>query len=286
MLSNPGHNLISQLRRQPVFSFYLSIFLLTLLGTALIFIFHGNIVVQWIVAGSPMFVAVLLTVLLDGRTGIQRLLAHLVHWKVPFYWYLIVLSLPVLYSLVWIFLDALSSGTGLQAGLGSIFVWLRAITHNGPAILVMVLTMAFMEIGEEIGWRGFALDRLLKYQNPLVASVIVGFFWGIWHLPSVLDPTSVLNKAPLPYSLSLFTLGTIVFSFVFTWLWQKTGGSLPVICLFHGAYDLLNYFTATLFHQFYVQFWLYLIALAIITIPLMALSKPLHWITRLGNVSN
>ncbi|MEK4084448.1 CPBP family intramembrane glutamic endopeptidase [Psychrobacillus sp. FSL K6-1415] len=38
-------------------------------------------------------------------------------------------------------------------------------------------------LGEEIGWRGFAQIELQKKHSPLKASIILGFWWGIWHLP-------------------------------------------------------------------------------------------------------
>ncbi|MGE7998419.1 CPBP family intramembrane glutamic endopeptidase [Lysinibacillus sp. NPDC093190] len=38
-------------------------------------------------------------------------------------------------------------------------------------------------LGEEIGWRGFAQIELQKKHTPLMASIIIGFWWGMWHLP-------------------------------------------------------------------------------------------------------
>jgi hypothetical protein len=63
----------------------------------------------------------------------------------------------------------------------------------------------------------------------------------------------------------------VVFSFVYTWLWKNTHGSLLVICLFHSFYDLLNFFTAALFPSFYVRFWLYLLVMVLILLPVWAL---------------
>ncbi len=264
---------MSMLRRHPVLSFYLVIFSLTILGTLLAFgVFHGSVWVQWIAVCSPAVASLGLTGYLDGRTGVQALLASLFRWKVHWKWYLAVFLLPVLYGLGYVFCAALVDGRGLTAGLADADRWLQALVRGGPGILLMTVLMTALIVGEELGWRGFALDRLLKTRGPLFSSVIVGFFWGIWHFPSALDPTAVLNKAPLPYSFTLFTLGTIVFSFVYTWLWLNTR-SLLLICLFHSFYDMIDYFTAALFPSFYVQFWLYLLVLAVVTPPFWALFR-------------
>jgi membrane protease YdiL (CAAX protease family) len=262
------------LRRYPVFTFYLAVFALTLLGTwAAFFVFQGSIWAQWIAGFSPALAAVFLTGLLDGKAGVAGLLARLLRWKVHWKWYLAIFLLPVALSLGWAFLNALVDGQDLPAAYDSMVRLFQALWSGAPGLLVMTPLMALLIAGEELGWRGFALERLLKTRGPLVSSLIVGFLWGIWHLPEILDPASVLNKASLLYSIPLFVLGTVVYSFIYTWLWQNTGGSLLVVCLFHSFYDLLDYFTAAIFPAFYMRYWLYLLATAIVLLLVWAFSR-------------
>jgi membrane protease YdiL (CAAX protease family) len=56
----------------------------------------------------------------------------------------------------------------------------------------MILMMFLGGGQEEIGWRGFALDRLLSRHNDFIASLILGTIWGLWHLPLWFMMTSSL----------------------------------------------------------------------------------------------
>lgn len=62
------------------------------------------------------------------------------------------------------------SGTWDEIGRYAIAVFSITLLYGGP-------------LGEELGWRGFALPYLQKRHSPLRASIILGFFWGLWHAP-------------------------------------------------------------------------------------------------------
>ncbi len=261
------------LKRRPVLFFYLVVFALAILGAWLaFFVFRGSIWIEWIAACTPAVAAVALTALLDGKPGVAALLARLLRWRVHWKWYLAVFLLSILFDLVYVLLSAVYQGRAEQASADAA-LWLQAAWRGAPGMLIMTPLMAVLIAGEELGWRGFALERLLQTRGPVVASLIVGFLWGIWHLPAALDPAMVLNKAPLWYSVPIFTLGTVIFSFVYTWFWMNTRGSLLIACLFHGFYDMLDTFTGMLFPSFYIEFWLYLLGMLLLLLPIWALSK-------------
>ena len=82
-------------------------------------------------------------------------------------------------------------------------------------------------LGEEIGIRGFALPVLLTRLGPRKASVVIGVFWALWHLPALLGQPALIWTAQLFLCVSL--------SVVFTYVWLRTGGSILVAILLHGA---------------------------------------------------
>ncbi|SCC40901.1 CPBP family intramembrane glutamic endopeptidase [Bacillus wiedmannii] len=57
------------------------------------------------------------------------------------------------------------------------------VTSRGMLIYFFVKNFLAGPLGEEIGWRGFAQIELQKRHSPLIASLIIGFWWGMWHLP-------------------------------------------------------------------------------------------------------
>ena len=94
------------------------------------------------------------------------------------------------------------------------------------ATLVMSL---FANTWEEVGWRGFALSRLQKDYFALGATLLVGILWGLWHLPLFFWKNNPMSHYPfLPWF-----LGTLAISFVYTWLYNRSSGSLLVVTLFH-----------------------------------------------------
>jgi membrane protease YdiL (CAAX protease family) len=99
---------------------------------------------------------------------------------------------------------------------------------------------------EEYGWRGYALPRLLEKNSPLVASLILGAVWGIWHLPLHFIPTTTQFVIPIWQYLLL----TLVLSVLYTWLYLGTGGNLFIASLFHASGNiagaLIPYWTSNI----------------------------------------
>lgn len=180
-----------------------------------------------VVAGrfGPSLAAVGVTLVAAGRAGLSDLLAPLRRWRAPGpLWLLVIVGPPVIVVVA----IALAALLGTSPG-----------EFNDPATAYLVLP-AFLVIlvaggplGEELGWRGFALDRLQDRTGPVVASLLLGVVWGVWHLPLFLDPSQV--QAALPPLLYLGqTTSTAV---VYTWLWNRTR-SLPLVLVLHTMTNL------------------------------------------------
>lgn len=173
-------------------------------------------------AFAPTLVALILTGLAGGRTGIQQLLQRLLIWRVHIGWYL--------FSL-------LSTAVGVLSAIG-LHVWLGGAVpeFNDPAQLYLVIPVFLYVlftsvIGEEIGWRGYALPRLQARYSALEASLILGLVWGVWHLPLFWMAGNFHQQIPI----SLFLLQTTGFSILYTWMANHTRGSLLLAHLFHAA---------------------------------------------------
>ena len=126
--------------------------------------------------------------------------------------------------------------------------------------LVIAVTILFIGGGlEEFGWRGYALDRMQTGNNAVIASLVLGFFWGLWHLPLFFMQGTTQAEAAIP--IWEFILQIMVLSVLFTWLYNNTGGSLLVAILFHTignttAALLPPYFTSELGRWIYFGFLL------------------------------
>ena len=116
---------------------------------------------------------------------------------------------------------------------------------GGPALslgmtLLGVLSMLAFSIvpgsalGEEIGWRGYALPRLQSRMSALGASLIIGPIWALWHLPLWLTGTP--GRTPTLYA--AFVISVIALSVILTWVYNSTGGSLLMVVLLHATYNL------------------------------------------------
>lgn len=106
------------------------------------------------------------------------------------------------------------------------------------AILLWILTFG---LGEETGWRGFALAQLQKHHSALYSTLIVALFWGFWHLPAFFYRDTYIAMG-FWIGFPTFLLSIFCASVIFTWMFNSTRGNLLPLILFHG---LFNFFTTT-----------------------------------------
>jgi hypothetical protein len=171
---------------------------------------------------APTIVALLLTWFQSGGSGVKKLLKKLLIWRVHIGWYLFsfFVTVPIVLLAIWI------------------HVWLGGAKpqFNDPSQLYLVIpaflyVLFFSVLGEEIGWRGYALPRLLKNVNGLTAGLSLGLVWGLWHLPLFWMAGNFHSQIPL----IAFLLQVTAASVVYTWMYVNTDGSLLLPHLFHAA---------------------------------------------------
>ena len=170
---------------------------------------------------SPGFVAIILTSIQLGRGSLRVLLLKIFQWRVRLKWYLFALLVPagcVIASLC-IYHSVYRQSVDLSE-------WYL------PLILFFIF-IPFSPLWEEIGWRGFLLPILQSKFHPLLAAVILGLIWGIWHVPMYLVHNPEGDRTGL--FLVFFILGTIPLTVLFVWLFNNTKGSLLLTIIFHSA---------------------------------------------------
>jgi membrane protease YdiL (CAAX protease family) len=96
----------------------------------------------------------------------------------------------------------------------------------------LVFTLTF-GIGEETGWRGFALPRLQAGRTALRATLILWIFWGLWHAPQFFYNFPGMDL----FGAVSFLLGMLAGAVLLTGLYNSTGGSILMVALWHGTYN-------------------------------------------------
>jgi len=178
----------------------------------------------WAAGLAPIGSATLITMPVDGRSGLRLLYGRFFVRGVPFRWYAIAAALP--------------------AALGLAAVWIRSLAV-GQALGPSTLSLAAMAVGqgilfapvaifEEVGWRGFALPRLQARFSALESSLALGLIWAAWHLPlGLLGTTNYADMNPVWWTAEVLAAATLI-----TWLFNNGRGSLWLPCLYHGASNM------------------------------------------------
>jgi membrane protease YdiL (CAAX protease family) len=178
---------------------------------------------------GPALAAILLSAALEGQTGLLELLRRVFRWRSRLRWYLAAFFIPFGGVLSAVYLSA-AFGL-LQKSLPN---WIAIAGPLSLAIFGLAPLGFVVLLGEEIGWRGFAQPKLLEKFNPFVTSLLVGLGWGVWHWVYLWESTSFLG-------IVYFTLETMAISLAYTWIFDRTGGSLVVVTLLHAFYDACGY---------------------------------------------
>jgi membrane protease YdiL (CAAX protease family) len=194
---------------------------------------------------APGISAIIVSGRIDGSAGVRRLLGGFLRWRIGIRWYLAILvGIPML-SAIAMLLSAAHARTPLMVDhwyrlflLGpSGQQIVRAAGAGGLWSAILAIFGSFLAdpgpLGEELGWRGFALPRLLKDRSALSAGVILGVIWGVWHLPAFILAGTPQNNMSFP----LFMIGVVALSVLLTWAFMGTSGSVLAAALIHWTFN-------------------------------------------------
>jgi membrane protease YdiL (CAAX protease family) len=209
----------------------------------------------------PAIAAVIVTALLDGRAGVGRLLRRCIQWRAGIQWYLLAIFLvPAAFLAVSVALGRIPLATAV--GNSPMLLTLY------PLLLVAQVILAG-GLGEEPGWRGFALDRMQTKFGPLAASVRIGILQACWHIP--LFFVGALSQAH--FNFPLFVVMAIGFSIALTWVYNNTGGSLLLMMLMHEAEDTTSAISLRLAPQYLDRTAAYAIVFVTLALVIVILTR-------------
>jgi membrane protease YdiL (CAAX protease family) len=179
---------------------------------------------------GPILAAYVVTRVAEGRAGVRRWAGRLLKWRVNWRWYAgILLGVPLALTV-----------TSLPFAGGWANVHLPAVTVLVAYLPALVLQMVTTGLAEEPGWRDFALPHLQPRFGALRGTLILGPLWGAWHLPLFLTEWGGWPDVNwvLPVE---FIAAAVVLSVIMTWVFNRTGESLPLAMLLHTSVN--NFFS-------------------------------------------
>jgi membrane protease YdiL (CAAX protease family) len=189
---------------------------------ALTLLLNVSLVFGLIALFGPAAAAFIVTRVWRGPSGVAELWAVTRRWRVHPGWYAAAVALPV---------AGFALGHVLFVAAGNPMLPVPGTVQ--PILLVLFVLV----IGEEIGWRGFLLRHLLTRRSPLVAAILVGIVWALWHTPLYFIPGMPSFGGPF----LAFAAWAMSLSFLLTWLWMGTR-SVVLATVMHGSANLFQSF--------------------------------------------
>ena len=181
---------------------------------------------------GPFISGILMNFLADGKKGLHKLLSRLLQWRVKARWYAVaVLTGPLLVAAVLFTLSIFDKA------------FLPGIVTTNDKIGSLIFGLGWGLVGggllEETGWTGFAVPKLRRRYSILSAGLVVGILWGIWHFMIAFWASNYLGGVDswimfVAGFLAFYLLALPAYRVLLVWVFDRTGGNLPVIMLMHA----------------------------------------------------
>src|SRR5215217_7518732 len=260
---------MSLVKRHPLITFFVLAYALAwIIESPLVFLRDTvtdtqGLVLVMLASNVPSVLGIVLTAMVLGRGALRKLLGRLLIWRVNPLWYLVVILGPVALAGGVVGLNTLMGGPALSLGMPIL----------GVAFFLAFSIFPGSALGEEIGWRGYALPRLQARRSALSASLILGVIWGFYHLPLYFT-----GQAFRPPSLfAPFVIGIIALSVILTWVYNSTGGSLLLVVLLHATVNLpLTLLLEPLGSRMSLPVWLYFALMVMAALVVVIVAGPEH----------
>lgn len=169
---------------------------------------------------APGLTALALTYREAGSESAGALLARVLAGRVDLRWYAVAIGLMPATKLMVAVLHRLITGEWPVFGETPWYVMAGAI-----------MISVWVQAGEEVGWRGYALPRLAERFGLAAGSLVLGVVWAVWHLPLFFVGAGDTFGQSFPF----YLLQVTALSVVMAWLYWRTEGSLLLVMLLHAS---------------------------------------------------
>jgi uncharacterized protein len=185
---------------------------------------------------GPLLAAIIVTRIADGAEGLRELFRGMIRWRGSLLWILVAAFSPlVTFGIAAAIVVFAMRETPPDLGLLGELPYLPYLGLGG-----WIFWLLTVGLGEESGWRGYALPKLQASMSALSATLIVTLFWVGWHLPRFFYFDAFLDQG---FSvLPLFALQQLLLAILLTWLYNSGRGSILAAALFHSGF---NFFLAS-----------------------------------------
>lgn len=177
-------------------------------------------------AFAPLVSAIVVVLIAEGLPGLARVGRRLIRWRVNWIWYAAAIGLPLV-------VHAVAISLNMAAGAPA-----PSLTQFQPWYAVLLVFGLGMvnptegPLGEEPAWRGFVQPRLQSKWSPLASAALLALLATIWHLPLVFMPQFDLGLPDIAT--------TLLVTFWYAWLFNRTGGSVLLTLIAHVTEGSVN----------------------------------------------
>jgi uncharacterized protein len=235
-----SRNLQQWMREHPLFSFFFMAYAFSWI------VLLPYVLAEWTIQPKPLFYnlfyilhtfgpavsAYIMFRITEGKEGWKHVRNSIKQVRAGWVWYaFILLGIPALMMLgILILPGALASFQGLTSKIlvSYPFAFILIFFGGGP-------------LGEEIGWRGFALPRMQSSYGPLKATLLLGILWTFWHLEDFLTASQGggpgTGLSAFYFHLPIFMVMVMALAIIMTWVFNHTRGSIFIAILLHASYD-------------------------------------------------
>ena len=264
-------------RRHPILSYFLVAYAITwsmvvpiALGSQHVVDFQLPRAIHYLAVMGPAISALVVTWLIGGKPGLREIGRRVVRWRVGRKWLLISIGSPIALFAVAAAITRIVDGSWVN-------LWDLGKVNFLPALGPGALVLWFISngLGEEIGWRGFALPRLQEHHGALTSTLILALLWAGWHTPFFfyLPTYREMGIAGAPGFFFSLVAGAILL----TWLYNGSGGSILMVAIWHGMFNFFSASSATsatLATVFSIEVMIVAVVLVILDRPLNLSVRP------------
>lgn len=180
---------------------------------------------------APVLAAIIVTRIADGAEGLRDLLRRMIRWRGSLLWVLVAAFSPlVAFGIAAAIVVFAMEETPPDLGLLGELPYLPYLGLGG-----WIFWLLTVGLGEESGWRGYALPKLQASMSAISASLIVTLWWVLWHLPRFFYFDGFLDQGFS--ALPLFAQQLLLLSILLTWLYNSGRGSILAAALFHSGFN-------------------------------------------------